>query len=81
MENEMMEIELGASLTALVNGQVKLQRLVAHQGAEIAKLTGENRELRATTERLIAQIDILTTLVDSHQRAIEILSKSGGIVQ
>jgi hypothetical protein len=56
-----------AIIERLLTGQVLLQR--------------ENAELKAKLDKVLDQIGILTALVDSHQHAIELLSKPGGLVQ
>jgi uncharacterized coiled-coil protein SlyX len=88
--SEEMKVELGASLAALVNGQVKLQRIVALQDArsaqqdsKIAQQDAKIAQQDAKIGRLIDQIALLTKLLDSHQSELEILKirEQGGIVQ
>ncbi|WP_035350157.1 hypothetical protein [Edaphobacter aggregans] len=68
MAKELEKAPSGAAIIErLLTGQVLLQR--------------ENAEQKAMIGALTDQVATLTKLVDSHQHAIEILSKPGGIVQ
>ncbi|MBB5329989.1 hypothetical protein [Tunturiibacter gelidoferens] len=72
-----MKIELGDTLSSLITGQAKLQRLFALADAKIAQQD-------VTIAEQNVRIAVLTKLVESHQAELEILrmrQQGGGIVQ
>jgi uncharacterized coiled-coil protein SlyX len=71
-----MKIELGDTLSSLITGQAKLQKLFALADGKIAQQD-------ATIAEQNAKIAAMMKLVDSHQAELEILRmrQQGAIVQ
>jgi cell division protein FtsB len=76
--------QLATDLDKAPTGEAIIQRLLTAQvklHRENAQMAAENAAIKATLDNLVDQIALLTALVDSHQHAIELMTRQGGIVQ